>query len=273
MITASSNYLWTQPATDLTITANDSDTYSIASNIYSDVGTTTVIHVDDNKTSWYEKIPDSSSEYTSSSSGYGPLTWKPTKIEGTLNVWGTSGTINISVPATVIINGSDKYVISRSPKDRLKEILRSRRMPLITTRRQESFHPAKPIGHTKDIRELRARETLRRVIGDQKYRGFLKNGFITVRAKSGLIYQIFSGHGVTAVYDMGEMVERLCVVLNDNFPPTDQLIMRYLLILNDEADFRSHANKHSLFRRNPLPPAKIVDDRPLTEIYKELKAA
>jgi hypothetical protein len=126
---------------------------------------------------------------------------------------------------------------------RLKEVIAKRQGPAIIIPNNDR----KLLTMSEDVREQRARETLRRVIGDEKYRDFLRNGFISVRAKSGLNFQIFPGHGITCVFSEGKMVERLCVVMRGNFPPTDSLIMRYLMILNNETQFRSYAIKHNVF--------------------------
>jgi hypothetical protein len=150
---------------------------------------------------------------------------------------------------------------TKTPKERLREILDSRMAPGILS-------SCKPLGMSKDIREIRARETLLRVLGEDKFRDFIRRGHVTVRAKSGLVYQIFPGHGITSVYDRGTMVERLCVVLTGDFPPTDSLIMRYLMILNNEQQFRGFAIKHGVIRPE-LP--KQVDERSLPEIFRELK--
>lgn len=154
----------------------------------------------------------------------------------------------------------------KSPQELLKEIIQSRQAPAI--RRDRQFMPV-----PADIREIRARETLRRVIGDEKYRGFLSKGFVSVRnPKSGKIYQIFPGHGITRVYENGQMIERLCVVLNGSFPPTDSVIVRYLMAINNEADLWKLAIKHG-----PLKKARseslLENNRSLIEIYKELKVA
>lgn len=148
----------------------------------------------------------------------------------------------------------------KPPSHRLREIIQARIGPVIISTR-------KPMPEPDDVREIRARETLHRVLGDQKFRTFLRKGFISVRGKSGLVYQIFPGHGVTNVFRDGEKIERLCVVLRGNFPPTDSLIMRYLLILNDENKFRGYAIKHSINQ----PTELVVDERSLVEIFKELK--
>lgn len=124
---------------------------------------------------------------------------------------------------------------------RLKEVISKRMAPaIILNDRRRSLSLA------KDVREERARETLRRVVGDQRFRKYLKYGFLDIKAKSGLVYQIFAGHGITCVFDKGKLVDRLCVVLRGEYPPTDSLIMRYLLILNNETQFRSLAIKHGL---------------------------
>jgi hypothetical protein len=159
-----------------------------------------------------------------------------------------------------VIAWRSSYVFP-TPAAQLKEILKSRRFPGIITQ-------TKPMGHTLDAREVRARETLRRVIGDDKYKNFLKQGWVSVKAKSGLTYQIFPGHGITSVYKQGKMIERLCVVLSGNFPPTDSVIIRYLLILNNETMFRNKAVKHGVHPRVKHPIA--VADRPIIEIAREV---
>lgn len=150
----------------------------------------------------------------------------------------------------------------KTPQERLKEIIQRRQAPLI-------FVSRKPIQPAQDVREERARETLRLCLGEDRFRSFIKNGFVTAKAKSGLVYQIFPGHGITCVYKNGVLVERLCVVFRGDFPPADSLIMRFLLILNDEDEFRRHAIKHS-----PSLPTRTyegVEIRSLPELYRELK--
>lgn len=156
-------------------------------------------------------------------------------------------------------------------KRRIHEVIQSRCSPNIIVRNNTK---RQPLAMPTDIREQRARETLRRVIGDAKFTNFVRHGFISVKARSGLVYQIFTGHGITHVFNQGNLVERLCVVLQGNFPPTDSLIMRYLLILNNEQQFRSFAVKHSVegyqTGRSHQQNGQ-ADIRPLAEIFKELK--
>ena len=152
----------------------------------------------------------------------------------------------------------------RTPKDRLRDIIRSRKAPAAIIRSSRNALPV-----PKDVREKRARETMRRVLGEREFRRFMRHGFVSIHGKSGYDYQIFPGQGVTSVFNRGVLIERLCVVLRGNFCPTDSLMMRYLMILNDEEQFRSFAIKHSV--EIYTEPVKEVDNRPLLEIYRELK--
>lgn len=152
-------------------------------------------------------------------------------------------------------------------RDRFQRIIKERCTPNIIVRNSKR----QPLPMPADIREQRARDTLRRVIGDNKFGNFIKHGFISIKARSGLVYQIFPGHGFTNVYNQGQMVECLCVILRGDFPPTDSLIMRYLLILNNEQQFRSYANKQSVHQPIRSHLTGEVDTKSLTEIFRDLK--
>lgn len=153
----------------------------------------------------------------------------------------------------------------KTPAEKLRDIMQQRHAPAIII-----AGTREPLQAPADFREICARQTIRRVLGEDDYRGYVKDGFVSVRAKSGLVYQIYPAHGITRVYRDGVMVERLCVVLKGDFPPTDSLIMRYLLILNDEMDFRKHAIKHQIIAPKAIHQ-KQSDSRSLVEIYKGLK--
>ncbi len=175
--------------------------------------------------------------------------------------------------ASWIWGSNDPYWSSPAPpipvSDRLRDMIRQRQAPAIIVPNRR-----RPMEMTNQLNELRARATLRRVLGDDQFRRFLKNGFITVRALSGKIYQIYPGHGMTVVWQYGKPIEKLCVVLSGNFPPTDSMIMRYLMILNDEDDFRSRANVFNA-PSNTVTPASVNPDHttPLPELFRKLKAA
>ncbi len=157
-----------------------------------------------------------------------------------------------------------------APGDRIRKMIRDRMSPAIHRNKKRQ-----PMSFAADIREERARQTLRRIIGAQAYKKFIRDGFITVVPKSGLTYRIYPGHGITEVYDKGIMVDRLCVVLQGNFPPTDSILMRYLLILNDEGEFSKYAVKHGVWGAGKsfklvLPAAEAP---PLTIAWAKSKEA
>ncbi len=149
--------------------------------------------------------------------------------------------------------------------ERLRQIIRDRHAPTIIVSKRS-------LPEASDIREMRARQTLRRIVGNVQFRSFLKNGFITLRAKSGLVYQLFTGHTDTRVYKDGQLVETMCIVLKGEFPPTDTLIMRYLLLLNDEERFCDVANRRKGGPAN-IRRSSTADTRGLPEIFRELQAA
>ena len=135
-------------------------------------------------------------------------------------------------------------------EERIRQQLRQKLAPQILVRRFG-------VGRTSRDPEKRAREALRAIIGDQRFRRYLKHGFITVKGQSGLIYQVFPGHNMTRVWKDGKPIEKLCVVFCDSsVPPTDSVIMRLLMILDSEEEFRKQANKFGFTiseAKQPLP--------------------
>ena len=188
---------------------------------------------------------------------------------------------NIANTATTfyrVLTTGDGYCLSDSdwvttpPKpltisERLRQIIQSRHAPAIIIRSNRQAVKAQV-----ELREQRARETLRSILGDERFRRFVCNGFVSVQAKSGRTYQIYPGHGMTIVYDRGKPIEKLCVVLRGDFAPTDSLITRYLMILNDEQQFRTFANIHQASPR-VRHSTRQVDSRSLPQILAGLKAA
>lgn len=157
-----------------------------------------------------------------------------------------------------------------TPAERLREIMARRAAPAVITRSAQ--RPRGTVSPTDDFREARARETLSRVIGEDGYQRFLRDGFVSVRnRKSGRNYQIFPGNGLTRVYEAGRQIERLCVVLQGNYPPTDSLIVRFLLAINDEEKLWSLGIKHGPDRATPPRPA-AADGRSLPELYRDMTA-
>lgn len=161
-----------------------------------------------------------------------------------------------------------------SPADHLRVMIRDRMAPNVVGRARDPYeNPGRPgLGAAPtDFREVRARETLAAVIGDEKYKRFLRDGFVTVRGKSGRTYQLFPGYQFTRVYNRGVPEPQLCVVLNGKFPPTDSLIVRFLMVLNDEEGFRKLAVPHGAFRPAARDDEVAAESRPLADLYREIR--
>ncbi|HSZ58480.1 MAG TPA: hypothetical protein VK797_22630 [Tepidisphaeraceae bacterium] len=139
----------------------------------------------------------------------------------------------------------------KTPGERLREIIRARQAPLHLPSHRKLLLP------TDDARELRARASFRRIVGEHNWRSYCARGYVSVRGKSGRVYQIFAGHDVTRVYEGGRLIERLCIVLSGHYPPTDSILMRYVMVLSDEAGFCKQANRTVCHGENPA----VVSER------------
>lgn len=157
----------------------------------------------------------------------------------------------------------DTVPFPKDPRQTLRDMLRRRSAPPVIVR-CPSLPPA------PDERELRARDTLRSFIGEDRWRRFVRDGFVTVHShKDGRTYQIFPNHGITRVYERGTMVERLCCYLRGDFPATDHLLMRFLLILNSPIEFRRMCNVHGVLSPQGAKPIPATVD--LVAEFRRLK--
>ena len=146
--------------------------------------------------------------------------------------------------------------------ERLREMIQKRIAPAAIIHRSV-------LSRTTDVREIRARQTLRRLIGDIAFQKYACRGFITFKGESDRTYQIFPGHGKVVVWQKGKRVEQLCVVLTGDFPPTDSVIMRLLLIQESEERFKKFANVSVAYA--PSLSREEIHEVPLTEIFANLK--
>jgi hypothetical protein len=165
----------------------------------------------------------------------------------------------------------DKNVIvydpAPDPKQRLSKIISDRQAPLIIS----SPKHREPVGHPTDIREWRARQTLRELIGDDAYCRFLHTGIVSVRGESGMVYNIRPGYSMVEVFKGGQLTDRICIQSKGSYPPTDTLIMRCLLIWDDEKALWKIGVKHGTHGRCPVSPQPQPDLRPLPLIAADLK--
>lgn len=196
------------------------------------------------------------------------------------------GTASSTSTASISIDWNWHWIVqtySQTPvktlAERMREVIANRHAPAVIGTRL-------PVESAFDAREKRARETLRLVVGDDQYRRFLKHGFVSARnRKSGKVYQIFGGTRMVNVYENGKHIERLCVYLSGSFPATDQIIVRYLMALNNEQQLWDIAIKHGPVNRANLAgnqtaftvaghAERAVDESlPLPELMRDFRKA
>jgi hypothetical protein len=152
---------------------------------------------------------------------------------------------------------------------KIKQIIEHRQAPLIITPRRVELQP---LPETTDFRELRARELIRRILGERQYRNLQEKGFVAIKAQSGKTYILKPGYAMTAVYEHGQKVASLCIQLKGEFPPCDALAMRAMLLWNNEAEFWNRANR-SLYQASDnlrLKPNPL-HEKTLVQHFREVK--
>jgi hypothetical protein len=91
--------------------------------------------------------------------------------------------------------------------------------------------------------EMLALQLLRKMVGQDEFRRYLKHGFILARGASGLSYQI-DRRARIVVWECGEKLASLCVHLKHDLktPPTDEVVAKLLIVECDEADIWKRSN-------------------------------
>lgn len=133
---------------------------------------------------------------------------------------------------------------AQSPVDEFRERIRQNLRPEILVKNRDIW------GVALTDEEARARSLLFDLVGEAEFRRYLRRGFIMVAGRSGTFYKISGGHSLVTSYvrnDQGgyEPYERFCVQFAQyNLPFTDGVIMRKLLVENDEFALRKASNVH-----------------------------
>lgn len=99
--------------------------------------------------------------------------------------------------------------------------------------------------------EETARELLRDLISETEYRRYLKYGFITYTAVSGLTYQIFyNPKSHVIVRDKNLIIEELCLRISDHsIPPTDGVVSKLIMLSTDEEELRKMSNVYNMMKK------------------------
>lgn len=205
-------------------------------------------------TNYYTRYYNSNESSTTSSSCYNEYMMD--------YEWGTG--------ATVTGTWANRTRIDQ--KKILQQIIQQRSAPVVIVRRGLGVDLPRP----KEIKEQRARDSLRRIIGVEAFNRFLRRGFVSVTVASGITYLLYGGTRQTVAIKDGKVIEHLCVVLSYEFADTDFLITRYILLLNDEQTFRALANISKVSANyNVATNSYVTQDfsnKNLVDIAKQVRA-
>ncbi len=140
-------------------------------------------------------------------------------------------------------SGASFYISGRKTKEEeIRDRLRANLQPEIVTRNRNLW------GISLTEEEIRARTLLLELIGETAFRRYLRRGFIMVQGRSGTLYKVSGGDVKIISYikdASGKYVpnESFCVIFSyAKMPFTDGVIMRKLIIENDEFALRKRAN-------------------------------
>lgn len=106
--------------------------------------------------------------------------------------------------------------------------------------------------------EMLAMQLLRKMVGQDEFRRYLRHGHVHARAESGLVYQIGRLRTIQ-VWDRGVKIASLCVHLKreHNTPPTDEVVGKLLIVECDEPDIWQRSNVTWLTQqRHPIAAGK-----------------
>lgn len=152
------------------------------------------------------------------------------------------GSISNDLMNQVIYTNFTTYnIVVQSKEELFRNRIRNQLLPSVVNKRCGIKHSGES--------ELRARALLREMISPKEYLKYLKTGFLTVFGRSGMVYRISGLYEKIRCYvrnkDGGfEALEDLCIVFDgefSNLPYTDWVIMRKILIENDEFGMRKIA--------------------------------
>jgi hypothetical protein len=154
---------------------------------------------------------------------------------------GTQGSITV-VPGSGSITISNEYTWWPQPQTKnelFQSKLKSNLFILVKSRVQL---PGK-VSPEEQI----AMETLREFISETEFRKYMRYGFVLVKGKSGDTFQIFRNRSHTKVWRNGQVVEEVCVRIQDSkVPPTDNVIAFRSIIQSDEEAFRKLGNVYKM---------------------------
>lgn len=132
-----------------------------------------------------------------------------------------------------------------SPEEQRKDAFRKKiRQGLLAPEPRRGDTHLDALARTVSPAELTALEMLRGLLPEQEWKRYLKYGFVVVRGKSGLLYQVPRNGSHIRVWKRGQKIAELCIVIHGSVPPTDQVIGKKVLLEFSEAEVWHRANIH-----------------------------
>lgn len=144
------------------------------------------------------------------------------------------------IPTTSAVDGG--WIIwnqAESKREKLRRRIREQ-MERTDLRGLRANHPRANFSNVRE-NEINALHLLRSMVDPAVFRKYLRYGFVTVRASSGLVYQIQRNNQHMKVWDRGQVVCELCVSL-PGVPATDEVIAKMLMAECDEIEVWNRAN-------------------------------
>jgi hypothetical protein len=84
------------------------------------------------------------------------------------------------------------------------------------------------------------------MITELEFRKYINYGFLSVRGRSGRVYQIFRNQSHTKVWKGDKLVEEVCVRIRESVPPTDNVIAFKAIVEADEEEFHKIGNVYKM---------------------------
>jgi len=125
------------------------------------------------------------------------------------------------------------------------------------------------LGRPANEEEGRARKLLLSLVGEERYRMYLRRGFVVEQGKSGLRYKIKPGHSMVEVLHPRKdgkffKFRSLCIQPKiGGLPSTDAVIMRLLLVRHDEFAMQKLSNV------TVLETPSVEDEQGVSDFLRE----
>jgi len=159
-----------------------------------------------------------------------------------------------------------------SPREKLKRKIQDQLQPVLAGEDGRGYRAAAPSADFTRIKqnEIVALQLMKKLVDKDRWKKYLRYGFVDVAGKSGMIYQILRGQDHVRVFKRGTLVCELCVRLKSRMmPPTDEVITRMIIAECDEPDLWKRAN---VYMKGPLSGPRCYTEAALDLVARQVAA-